>query len=238
MRKQQKFTEPSVHRQQFVGSKVCSGFNFSKPWWHRDLEPPQVVALLLLHLELLRQILTAPPAQRGLTRQLFVLTDGQVSNSSACISTARAHNDNARVFSLGVGSAADRHLVKGLARAGQGTSAFASIGEPITGKVVTLLRHALQPCISSVTVDWGLGGDEGAANNIESPQLETKKTLFGYGKPRASPDSQNVRWQAPAKVIYLHICCTFQHNLRCLQSLTGHVCLCIGCFPNQYQTKG
>ena len=33
----------------------------------------------------------------------------------------RAHNDNARVFSLGVGSAADRHLVKGLARAGQVT---------------------------------------------------------------------------------------------------------------------
>ena len=238
MRKQQKFTEPSVHRQQFVGSKVCSGFNFGKPWWHRDLEPPQVIALLFLHVELLRQMLTAPPAQRGLTRQLFVLTDGQVSNSSACISTVRAHNDNARVFSLGVGSAADRHLVKGLARAGQGTSAFASIGEPITGKVVTLLRHALQPCISSVTVDWGLGGDEGAANNVGSTQLETKKTLFGYGKPRASPDSQNVRWQAPAKVIYLHICCTFQHNFRCLPSLTGHVCLCIGCFPNQYQTKG
>ena len=96
-----------------------------------------------------RQILTTPPAQRGLTRQVFVLTDGQVSNSSACISMVsaynltttpqlqsqsqpdhittkrppqvRAHNDNARVFSLGVGSAADRHLVKGLARAGQVT---------------------------------------------------------------------------------------------------------------------
>ena len=161
-----------------------------------------------------------------------------MSNSSACISTVRAHNDNARVFSLGVGSAADRHLVKGLARAGQGTSAFASIGEPITGKVVTLLRHALQPCISSVTVDWGLGGDEEAADNIDSPQLETKKTLFGYGKPRASPDSQNVRWQAPAKVMYLHICCTFQQNFRCLPYLMEHVCLCIGCFPNQYQTKG
>ena len=146
-----------------------------------------------------RQILATPPAQRGLTRQLFVLTDGQVSNSSACISTVRAHNDNTRIFSLGIGSAADRHLVKGLARAGQGSFAFASIGEPITGKVVTLLRHALQPCISLVTVDWGLGGEEGADRD-SLPQLETKKTLFGYGKPKASSDPQNVRWQAPAKV--------------------------------------
>ena len=188
-----------------------------------------------LHIEPRRQILTTPPAQRGLTRQLFVLTDGQVSNSNACISTVRAHNNNARVFSLGVGSAADRHLVKGLARAGQGTSAFASIGEPITGKVVTLLRHALQPCISSVTVDWGLGE---AANNVGPPHLETKKTLFGYGKPKASSQSQNARWQAPAKVLYSHICCIFQHILRCLPSSMGRVCLCTGCFPNQYQMKG
>ena len=165
-----------------------------------------------LHIEPRRQILTTPPAQRGLTRQLFVLTDGQVSNSNACISTVRAHNNNARVFSLGVGSAADRHLVKGLARAGQGTSAFASIGEPITGKVVTLLRHALQPCISSVTVDWGLGD---AANSVGPPQLETKKTLFGYGKPKASSQSQNARWQAPAKVCnvafthFLYVSTTF-----------------------------
>ena len=183
----------------------------------------------------LRQILMIPPAQRGWTRQLFVLTDGQVSNSNACISTVRAHNDNTRVFSLGVGSAADRHLVKGLARAGQGTSAFASIGEPITGKVVMLLRHALQPCISSVTVDWGLGGAEGAGG---PPQLETKRTLFGYGKPRATSDSQNVRWQAPAKVdLYSHICCSFQHLVRCRPSSMGHVCLCTGCFPNHFQKR-
>ena len=111
-----------------------------------------------------------------------------------------------------------------MARAGQGTSAFASIGEPITGKVVpifhvfcifctlyffishvvflkvvALLRHALQPCISSVTVDWGLGGEEDNSV-VGPPQLETKKTLFGYGKPKASSQSQTVRWQAPAKV--------------------------------------
>ena len=54
----------------------------------------------------------------GLARQVFVLTDGQVSNSGACISLVRKHSATNRVFTLGVGSAADRHLVKGLARAG------------------------------------------------------------------------------------------------------------------------
>ena len=141
-----------------------------------------------------------------MTRQVFVLTDGQVrfsthesisiitlqvSNSSACIQLVRAHSTNARVFSLGVGSAADRHLVKGLARAGQGTSAFTNIGEAITGKVVTLLKHALQPSINSVRVDWGVGE--------VAPVVETKKTLFGYGKPKAR-GSGIQRNQAPAKV--------------------------------------
>ena len=64
----------------------------------------------------------------GLARQVFVLTDGQVSNSGACISLVRKHSATNRVFTLGVGSAADRHLVKGLARAGQGTAMFTSQG--------------------------------------------------------------------------------------------------------------
>ena len=146
-----------------------------------------------------------------MTRQVFVLTDGQVrfsthesipintlqvSNSSACIQLVRAHSTNARVFSLGVGSAADRHLVKGLARAGQGTSAFTNIGEAITGKVVTLLKHALQPSINSVRVDWGVG--EGEVGEVE-PVVETEMTLFGYGPPKARGNGIQ-RNQAPAKV--------------------------------------
>ena len=57
-------------------------------------------------------------------KQLFVLTDGAVSNSQECIRVVNTERKTTRVFTLGIGSSADRHLVKGLARAGGGTSAF------------------------------------------------------------------------------------------------------------------
>ena len=83
---------------------------------------------------------------------MFVLTDAQVSNSSACVELVRKNNSNNRVFTLGGGLSADRHLVKGMARAGMGTSVFTTEGEQITPKVINQLKNALQPCISEVSV--------------------------------------------------------------------------------------
>ena len=62
-------------------------------------------------------------------KQLFILTDGDVSNSLECIRLVGSERKNTRVFTLGIGASADRHLVKGLARAGGGTAAFTTIGE-------------------------------------------------------------------------------------------------------------
>ena len=51
----------------------------------------------------------------------------------------RRHHLANRVFTLGIGSAADRHLVKGLARAGRGTAAFTQHSENIAAKVIILM---------------------------------------------------------------------------------------------------
>ena len=90
--------------------------------------------------------------------QLFVLTDGEVSNSQECIRLVNTERKKTRVFTLGIGSSADRHLVKGLARAGGGTSAFTTEGEQLVRKVVGQLRQALAPRLRPVQVDWGLQG--------------------------------------------------------------------------------
>merc|ERR1719348_542104 len=119
----------------------------------------------------------------GLSRQVFVLTDGQVSNSQQCIDLVRSHAHNNRVFTLGIGSSADRHLVKGMARAGQGNSMFTSQGEQITPKIMQQLKHALQPCIADVKVKWGKEEDFQGSAGFQV-EIETKKTLFGFGKPK------------------------------------------------------
>jgi uncharacterized protein with von Willebrand factor type A (vWA) domain len=47
----------------------------------------------------------------GRARQLFVLTDGQVSNTDQVISLLRQNAQNTRVFAVGIGDAVSRHLV-------------------------------------------------------------------------------------------------------------------------------
>ena len=79
---------------------------------------------------------------------MFVLTDGDVSNSEECAKLVRRHNNNNRVFTLGLGAAADRHLVKGLARAGRGTAAFTSNNENISAKVMIMMMMMMMMILS------------------------------------------------------------------------------------------
>eukprot|EP00092_Neocalanus_flemingeri_P018239 GFUD01019739.1.p1 GENE.GFUD01019739.1~~GFUD01019739.1.p1 ORF type:complete len:927 (-),score=280.27 GFUD01019739.1:214-2994(-) len=141
------------------------------------------------------------PLMAGLARQVFVLTDGQVSNSSACIELVRKNSSNNRVFTLGIGSSADRHLVKGMARAGMGTAAFTTQGEAITAKVINQLKNALQPCISDVSVKWGKSNPSEGGGELAVEIIETKKTLFGYGKPKSQTETKfSIKSQVPSKI--------------------------------------
>merc|ERR1719334_3076440 len=109
--------------------------------------------------DIFRQAKPAP----GSLRQIFVLTDGEVSNSSSIIALVKQNNAQGRVFSLGIGSSSSRYLVKGIARAGGGTAIFANQNEDLRAKVMAQLKNSLQPAISNVNISW-----EGALPELES----------------------------------------------------------------------
>jgi len=102
----------------------------------------------------LQSILERSPAP-GRPRQLFVLTDGQVSNTAAVLELVRKHSGTTRVFTFGIGAGASHHLVRGMARAGEGACELIHPGERIEGKVLRQLRRALAPGLTDVMVDWG-----------------------------------------------------------------------------------
>lgn len=64
-------------------------------------------------LQPLQDILRAPLIP-GYKRQVFVLTDGEVSNTAQVIELVRTHNANNRVFALGLGDGASHELVEGI----------------------------------------------------------------------------------------------------------------------------
>ena len=126
----------------------------------------------------------------GYTKQIFLLTDGDVSNDHSVIKLVKDHCTKARVFSLGLGSSASRHLVKGVARAGNGTSIFASLNEDLRPKILTLLKNALMPSLTNVEISWNNEKEE-TTDTI----LKKERTLIGFNKP--DPDETSKKTFSP-----------------------------------------
>jgi Vault protein inter-alpha-trypsin domain/von Willebrand factor type A domain len=119
------------------------------------------------------------PAREALPRQLFVLTDGQVTNTEEVIALVRKHSVETRVFTFGIGAGASAHLVRGIARAGEGEAEFIHPGERIEEKVMRQLKRALSPALTGVEVDWGGLAVEPAPHCL--PPVFAGGRLLAYG---------------------------------------------------------
>uniref|UniRef100_A0A0G4H2C1 VWFA domain-containing protein n=1 Tax=Chromera velia CCMP2878 TaxID=1169474 RepID=A0A0G4H2C1_9ALVE len=127
----------------------------------------------------------------GYARQVFVLTDGQVTNTNDMIDLAQRYRNKARVFTLGIGSGVSTELVAGLARAGRGDSRFVQDGEDVRSQVVGLLKRSLQPSLSDLRVQWTL-----------APEIETEvSTQTGTGGGDTLMEDPKPQDEEPSKGI-------------------------------------
>jgi Ca-activated chloride channel family protein len=129
----------------------------------------------------LESVLTQKHAAE-LSRQVVVLTDGQVSNTDAVLALAKAHAKNTRVFTFGIGAGASRHLVQGLARAGGGSAESIFPGERIESKVVRLFGRLLAPAITDVALDWGTLDVVAAPSAVPPLFAGSRLVMYGFVK--------------------------------------------------------
>ncbi|XP_035700370.1 von Willebrand factor A domain-containing protein DDB_G0292740 [Folsomia candida] len=117
------------------------------------------------------------PHIRGYLRQIFVITDGAISNTDQVISLVKQNAHNSRLFALGIGPSASHYLVQGIATAGGGTCAFVEGDDSIQNATLSQLKNSLQPSLTEINLEWiGL-------SSATSVELNPEKTLFGYNKP-------------------------------------------------------
>lgn len=113
--------------------------------WDADLGGTEIMTPL-------RQILEAPAAE--LPRRMLVLTDGEVANEDACLALAELHPETA-IFTIGVGYGASDHLVRGLARAGNGQAEFVHPGERIESALMRQMARLTTAGLLDPHMDWG-----------------------------------------------------------------------------------
>ncbi|KAG7479510.1 hypothetical protein JOB18_027010 [Solea senegalensis] len=89
-------------------------------------------------------------------RQLFVFTDGEVSNTKEVIDLVKQNSGSHRCFSFGIGEGASSALITGMAKEGGGHAQFITGTDRMQPKVMQSLRYSLQPSVKDISVTWDL----------------------------------------------------------------------------------
>lgn len=93
--------------------------------------------------------------EEGRTRHLVFLTDGFIGNEDEVLGRLANKLGNARVFSFGIGSAPNRHLLEGMARLGRGAAAYVLAPDQAGETMRRWLERARTPAVADVAIDWG-----------------------------------------------------------------------------------
>ena len=103
-------------------------------------------------------------------RQVIFITDGAVGNEAALFRQIRQQLGSQRLFTVGIGSAPNRHFMREAARWGRGTYTAIHSPSDVDGPLQALFSAMESPVLTDIRVDW--------------PGQETGKESF----PRRSGD--------------------------------------------------
>nr|XP_046265421.1 von Willebrand factor A domain-containing protein 5B1 isoform X2 [Scatophagus argus] len=121
------------------------------------------------------------PMQRSYPRQVFIITDGSISNVAKVLEMVRRNTCAGRCFGLGLGPRACRRLLQGVAKLTGGTTEFLDDEERLQPKLIKSLKKAFEPVLTDVRIDWYLPENmEAFLSPNEIPPLYPGNRLIGY----------------------------------------------------------
>ncbi|MEO8550271.1 MAG: VIT and VWA domain-containing protein [Kofleriaceae bacterium] len=122
----------------------------------------------------------------NVSRSFVVVTDGFIAEEPAVFEQIRDHLGEANVWSFGIGSSINRHLMDGIAKAGQG-EAFAILGPDQAAAAATKFRAYVEtPVLTNVKVTF----DGFAAYDVEPkvlPDVFASRPVIVFGKYKGQP---------------------------------------------------
>ena len=93
-------------------------------------------------------------------KNVFILTDGDISYTERVLDEIRKSNHQTRVHSFGIGSGASVYLVKEIAKEGRGSSTLVADEDPnLKAKVIKTLKLASKSAFTGLTANWNLNSE-------------------------------------------------------------------------------
>jgi Ca-activated chloride channel family protein len=132
--------------------------------------------------EALEKALTLP-GKEGVSRSTIVITDGYISAEPEVFAGIRSHLNRSNLFAFGIGSAVNRHLIEGMAHAGQGEP-FVVTDPSEAGETAARFREYVKsPVLTEVKVE-PRGFETYDVEPPAIPDLFADRPLVVFGKWR------------------------------------------------------
>ena len=128
----------------------------------------------------------ALPRDGGVSRSLVIVTDGYIAAEKEVFAHIRDHLDEANVFAFGIGSGVNRHLIEGIARAGQGEPFVVLDPLEAPGTARRFREYVQTPLLTDVRVAFeGLEVHDVEPATI--PDVMAERPIVVFGKWRGEP---------------------------------------------------
>lgn len=124
-------------------------------------------------------LITQKPIE-GYPKQIFLLTDGGVSNTEGVITMVGVNNKYSRVHTIGIGNGCSEALILGCAKKGKGHHVFISDDENPSEKIIQILSESLSPVVSQMRLDYDKSVVESIIPNPESMPYVLKGEIVNF----------------------------------------------------------
>ncbi len=126
------------------------------------------------------------PRDKGRTRTAIIITDGYIDAERQTFELIAGNLDKTNVFSFGIGSSVNRHLIEGMARAGQGESFIVTKPQEAAEAADRFREYVQSPLLTDVHVRFK-GFETYDVEPPAIPDLFARRPLVLFGKWRGNP---------------------------------------------------
>ncbi|HEX4963977.1 MAG TPA: VIT and VWA domain-containing protein [Thermoanaerobaculia bacterium] len=131
----------------------------------------------------------ALPRKEHVSRTTIVITDGYVDAEAGIFEEIRSHLNRSNLFAFGIGSSVNRHLIEGMALAGQGEPFVVTDASEAQAAAKRFQSYVRSPVLTGVQVEMQ-GFKTYDVEPPAVPDLFANRPLVVFGKWRGEPSGK------------------------------------------------